>query len=251
MGGLGLAHVGALRVLEQEYDFEYYAGVSAGAIISAAHALGKNADEVSKIIHDLNFFKLAFDFTSSNFGVLRGEKVYKTLEEVFEKKTFADLPDGNILKIYATDFSTGKQVEISSGCIAKAVMASLSVPVLFEPLLHDGKWLVDGGLSSNFPVEETMVQYSGDKIVGIDVVTALDEGKDFSEKKFWFGKTRGTNDILDRTFRIMFRNQQRFDENDERLEIYRPDLVGFKSFDIFKLKDIEKVGGGLCELILY
>ncbi len=240
-GGLGLAHVGALRILEKKYDFEYYAGVSAGAIISAAHALGINASEVSTVIHDLNFFKLAFDFTWRNFGILRGKKVYETLVEVFGDKDFADLPAGKTLKIYATDFSTGERVEITSGSIAKAVMASLSVPLLFEPLWHQDRWLVDGGLSGNFPVEETLSQYAGDKIVGIDVATSINTERDFGQKKI-LGKTKAMQDSLERTFRVIFRTQQHFDENDKRLEIYRPDLSSVKTIDIFKLKDIEKIG---------
>ncbi len=241
-GGLGLAHVGALKFLEKKYDFEYYAGVSAGAIVAASHAVGKSADEISEIIFSQNFFSLAFDFSKSNFGILRGQKVLNLLEEVFENKTFEELEiSGKTLKIYATNFQNGDRVEISSGKISEAVMASLSVPILFEPLQKDGKWLVDGGLTGNFPMEETLANYAGEKIVGIDVATSLDEEKDFSQKK-WFGKAAGMQNTLERTFRIFFKAQQNFDKNDSRLQIFTPDLTEFKTIDITKLRAIEDAG---------
>lgn len=241
-GGLGLAHIGALKILEKNYTFEYYAGVSAGAIVAAAHAIGYSADKISTIIHDQNFFALSFDFSGSNFGVLRGKKVFELLEKVFEKKTFEDIKkEGKILKIYATNFQTGERVEISSGKISDAVRASLSVPVLFEPVQKDGKWLVDGGLSGNFPISETMQNYSGEKIIGIDVATSLNSAVDFSEKTF-FGKATGIQNTLERTFRILFKNQQHFNPNDPRLEIFTPDLSTFKTIDLTKLRAIESAG---------
>ncbi len=241
-GGLGLAHVGALKILEKNFDFDYYAGVSAGAIVSASHAVGYSAEEISEIIHSQNFFSLAFDFSGSNFGILRGKKVYALLEEIFHGKTFEELESqGKMLRIYATDFQTGERVEISSGKISEAVMASLSVPVLFEPFLLQKKWLVDGGLSGNFPVSETLENYSGEKILGIDVATSLDFSKDFSQKKF-FGKITGIQNTLERTFRILFKSQQYFDEKNPRLRIFTPNLSTFKTIDIHKLKEIEDAG---------
>jgi NTE family protein len=241
-GGLGLAHIGALKYLEKENHFDFYAGVSAGAIVSAGHAVGYSAQEISDIIHSQNFFKLAFDFSGSNFGILRGKKVFQLLEETFQQKTFEDVKkEGKILKIYATDFQTGERVEISSGRIDTAVMASLSVPVLFEPLEYNGRWLTDGGLSGNFPIEETLKNYAGESIIGIDVATSLDVHHDFSQKKF-FGKAGGIQKTLERSFRILFQSQQQFDTTDPRLKIFKPDLSQFKTIDIHKLKDIEKAG---------
>lgn len=241
-GGLGLAHIGALKILEKNYTFEYYAGVSAGAIVAAAHAIGYSADEISTIIHDQNFFALSFDFSGSNFGVLRGKKVFELLDKVFEKKTFEDIKkEGKILKIYATNFQTGERVEISSGRIDFAVMASLSVPLVFEPLFYQEKWLVDGGLSGNFPVEEVLQNYAGKNILGIDVATSLNTESDFSQKKF-FGKAEGMQKTLERTFRILFKSQQHFDSTDPRLTIFTPDLSSFKTIDLHKLKMIEEAG---------
>jgi len=245
-GSLGVAHVGALKVLEKKYDFEYYSGVSAGAIVAAAHSIGKSAEEISEIILNQNFLSLAFDFSHSNFGILRGEKIKKLLDETFKEQTFEDLEKfGKTLRIYATNFQNGERIEISSGKISDAVMASLSVPILFEPHQYNGIWLVDGGLTGNFPMQETMQKYEGEKIIGIDVATAISNDKDFSHHTI-FGKVSGMQSVLERTFRIFFKTQNNYDASDKRLKIYTPKLEKFKTIDITKLKEIETAGEECC-----
>lgn len=246
-GSLGVAHVGALRVLETKYNFEYYSGVSAGAIVAAAHSIGKSAEEISELILNQNFFSLAFDFSHSNFGILRGKKIKKLLDETFKEKTFADLKkSGKTLRIYATNFQNGERVEISSGKISDAVMASLSVPILFEPHQYNGIWLVDGGLTGNFPMQETMQKYKGEKIIGIDVATSIHKDKDFSHNTI-FGKISGMQSALERTFRIFFKTQNNYNISDKRLKIYTPKLEEFKTIDITKLKEIETAGEECCK----
>ena len=241
-GGLGLAHIGALKILEQKYHFDYYAGVSAGAIVVAAHACGYPAGKISELVHDINLFSLAFDGSKTNFGLVQGEKVLKLLEEIFQRKTFEDLEQKNIvLRIYATNFQNGARICLCSGSIPKAVMASLSVPILFDPFEYNGKFLVDGGLSGNFPMVETLAEYTG-QCIGIDVATSLDEDLDFNEKT-WFGKPKGLQKTLERTFRILFKNQQTFDSQSPQIEtIFRPDLTDFKTIDIHRLREIEDAG---------
>lgn len=239
-GALGAAHIGVLKAIESHYSFDTFAGVSAGAIVVAAYACGKAPHEISEILHSQNFFTLAFDFTASNFGILRGDKVLKLLEDIFEGRTFEDLLPEKKLFIGATDFLTGEFVLISSGSIATAVRASLSVPVLFEPVQRDGKWLGDGGLSQNFPVTHIAELFPENPIIGVDVATSLRQDFDFSSHRF-FQKTLSLQKILEQTFRIFFKNQQpkSFPKN---VFCIRPDLSAFASADITALKAIEMEG---------
>ena len=249
-GGLGVAHIGALRVLEQQYTFDYYAGVSAGAIVAAGHALGKSAEEISHIIHAQRFTSLAFDFSKSSYGIISGEKILKILRSQFGTTTFEDLKaKGVILKIYATDFQNGNQVCLETGEIALAVRASLSIPVLFEPIKHQGKWLVDGGLSENFPIQATLDQYSA-KVIGIDVATSLDSKQTFDRRRKWFSKIRDKQAVFERTYRIMFASQQQFDKSNPRLTILQPQLQDFTTIDMKRLKEIEAAGKQCAEQCL-
>lgn len=240
-GSLGLAHIGALRVLEQHFSFRHYYGVSAGAIVCAAHACGKTASEISDIIHTTNILSLAFDFSSTNFGLVRGEKVMRFLEEIFEEKTFEDLEaNGKSLRIYATDFTTGDRVCFCSGSLAKAVRSSISVPILFEPFWHEGKWLLDGGLSGNFPVFECLSENPSGEIVAVDVATSLSDID--CSKKTLFGKPKSMRKMMERTFRIFFKTQQAIIPADNRVLYIRPDLCDFTTLDMNKWKEIEAIG---------
>lgn len=240
-GGLGVAHIGALSVLEKKFEFDFLIGTSAGAIVSAAVACGVSAEKISEILHRQNFFALAFDFSPSSFGFLRGKKVLELLREVFDERTFQDLPKEKKLIVCATDFQTGELVQITSGDIANAVRSSLSVPILFEPFFHEGRWLVDGGLSNNFPLDIATEDYLGDMILGVDVSTDLSKEIRCDEKKL-FGKIFQFHSMLERTFRIFFKSQQRLLPLDDRVTILRPHLSKYSTLDLGSLKEIEKKG---------
>lgn len=240
-GGLGVAHVGALSVLEKKFEFDFFIGVSAGAIVTASVACGLSAEKISEILHKQNFFSLAFDFSPSSFGLLRGEKVLNLLKEVFDERTFEDLPKEKPLIVCATNFQTGEVVRITSGSIANAVRASLSVPILFEPFEYEGMWLVDGGLSNNFPLDIAIQEYSGTRIIGVDVSIDLSAKVPCAERKM-FGKIVRFQKTLERTFRIFFKSQQRLFPQDDRVTILRPNLAGYATIDLGKLVEIEKRG---------
>lgn len=239
-GVLGVAHLGFLKSIQGSCEFDYYGGVSAGAIVGACLALGKTSDEIWEIIQKKNLFGLLFDFTPRNFGLFSGEKVYKVLDEIFEEKTFENTKYP--LFIGATDFSTGERVVISSGRIVDAVRASLSVPIVFEPFWHptEKKWLVDGGLSQNFPVDTAIENYKGDSILAIDVGSDIDVTEDFSKKK-WIKKGKDLGESLVRTIRIFYKNQQTF-VPDDRVQVIRPNLAHYSAADVLKIKQIYAEG---------
>lgn len=241
-GALGAAHIGALKALEKKtFQPDFFAGVSAGAIIAALAACGKSGKEIEEILKKTNFFSLAFDFSTDQFGILRGEKIKKMFAELFEERDFTDLTCP--LYIGATDFGTGKRVIIHSGKIADAVRASISVPVLFAPFYHKGekKWLADGGLTQNFPLDLAIEHYQGKKIIGIDVAGNFPRNIDFTEKKA-FQKIKTLRKTLERTMRIIFLNQQNCFPADKRVQIIRPPLFDFTGFDLGKLDKIIKIG---------
>ncbi len=238
-GSLGAAHIGALRVLEKQYEFDFLAGVSAGAVVAGAIACEKTADEISDVLRKQKLFQIAFDFAKGDYGLLRGEKILKVLKEFLNNKTFEDIQD-KTLQLGATDFSTGERVILGSGPLAESIRASLSVPLVFEPYELGGRWLVDGGLSQNFPLDLAIEEYTGDTIIAIDVGTSFEHNKNFSESEF-FGKAKKVRKMLERTFRIFYLHQQKFDP-DPRVQIIRPDLTEFTTLNIYKLSQIEAAG---------
>ena len=233
-GALGVVLLGIMHALEQKgYTFDFYAGVSAGAIITSLHAAGYHSNEIWDIIQRTNIFSLAFDFSRSNFGFLKGDKIHSILDEALEGKHFEDLDSP--LWIGTTNFSNGDRVMLNKGKIADAVRASLSVPVLFQPFFHPERelWLVDGGLSQNFPLDTAIKKYQGSCIIGLDAAGGIHSEVNFAESKK-FGKN--IVQTLGRSFKIMFYNQQQCFPDDERVHIFAPDLSPFNTTDVFKLK---------------
>jgi NTE family protein len=83
-------------------------------------------------------------------GIDRGQKLEELLEVLTGRRHFGET--GIPFRCNAVDLYTGQEVIFSSGPIAKAVRASMSFPVFFEPLMWNGMCLVDGGLLNNLPV---------------------------------------------------------------------------------------------------
>jgi len=233
-GALGLAHIGALRQLEKTYDFDWLAGVSAGSIVAAGLACGLNARQIERAINQTNLMELAFDFSWKNTGLITGDSILAILDDIYGGRSFDDLKIP--LFIGATDFSTGERITLSSGNIAAAVRASLAVPVLFEPYYHEAsdRYLVDGGLTQNFPVDLAIEQYEGDKIIGINVANVEPIPENFHTDKF-FGRNKDLVKNLQRTFKIFFQSQQQF-KTDKRVQIIEPDLSEYSSATLSRSK---------------
>jgi NTE family protein len=241
-GALGASHIGVLKVLEEQgYGFDFIAGVSAGSIIAALASCGKTASQTKQLLDEVSFFALAFDFRKTFYALLRGNKVKEFLDRVFEGRTFADLSCK--LLIGATDFSTGERVIIAQGKIADAVRASISVPMVFEPFFHpdEKRWLVDGGLAQNFPLDLALAQYQGSRIFAVDAATSFARDVAFDQKA---RKSRAKNllQTAQRTIHIILLNQQNHFARDQRVTEIRPHLEEYSAVDVFRLDQITQRG---------
>lgn len=168
-GGMrGYAHIGVLYALEDaKLPINFIAGTSAGAFIGCLYALYKNASEVEKIAKSVNWRDLfGVDDLSFQTGFIRGNKAEAYLSNVLSDATFGDckIP----FKVIATDFQTGKKVEILEGNLAQAVMASMSFPLLFEPRKFKEMTLYDGGMSDPVPCD-TCRAMNVDYVIGVNL----------------------------------------------------------------------------------
>lgn len=104
----------------------------------------------------------------------------------------------NLHKKYAavaTDLKTGKQVIMDSGSVLDAVSASSAFPIVYAPLVIDGKNLCDGGLTNNIPADVCKM-LGADRVVTVDVHTTRGSGTDGT----------GIFDMLKAMFSIMGAN---------------------------------------------
>ncbi|HET6934404.1 MAG TPA: patatin-like phospholipase family protein [Candidatus Angelobacter sp.] len=145
----GLAHIGILKVLEEEQiPVDYIAGTSVGSVIGAGYASGLSAKELEEIA-GLVRFKDFSRWTFSRFGLFSNDKMAIFLGKILRCKTFEDLKIP--LAIAATDIITGEPAVFTSGDLVDPVRASCAYPGMFLPVNIKGQLLVDGLLAHAVP----------------------------------------------------------------------------------------------------
>ena len=166
----GFAHIGVLRALEQEkVPVALVVGTSVGSLIGALYAAERDSFELEWSAFQLEKDDL-FDFGIANavlgMGYAKGEKL-----EAFVR---AKVKPANIEQLrlpfaaVATDLNWGTRVVLDHGPVARAVRASSAIPGVFEPVLHQGKLLVDGGVVDNIPVDVARAK-GADLVIAVDI----------------------------------------------------------------------------------
>ena len=194
----GLAHIGVLKVLEEEgLRIDIVTGNSMGSLMGALYALGYTPAMLEDIAVNTDWMDLlgnkfdrrhvsienkermeryAFDLVLDGYrvrplsGLLSGRKVHRLLARLTWPANFVEdfsaLP--RPFRCLATDITTGKGVILESGSLADALRASMAIPGVFAPVKIDGKMLVDGMLVRNFPTEDAR-EMGAEILVGSDV----------------------------------------------------------------------------------
>ncbi|MBV9573987.1 MAG: patatin-like phospholipase family protein [Acidobacteriales bacterium] len=145
----GIAHIGVLKVLEEEnIPIRYISGTSVGALIGAAYCSGVTSKELEEIALRVRFKHFA-RWTLSRYGFASNQRMIGFLNSVLKVKTFEELQIP--LAVTATDFSTGEGVVFHSGPLVDPVRASCAYPGMFLPVKIRGRLLVDGMLAHAVP----------------------------------------------------------------------------------------------------
>jgi NTE family protein len=146
----GIAHVGILKVLEREkIPLHCICGVSAGAIVAAAFASGRTAEEIGTVGATMRFGDVA-RWTVSRLGLMGSQRMTTFLEHLLKKMQFEDMQIP--LGVVATDIRSGKPYAFRDhGAVAPAIRASCSYPGLFQPFEVNGRTFVDGAMTVEVP----------------------------------------------------------------------------------------------------
>ncbi|WP_439181817.1 patatin-like phospholipase family protein [Carboxylicivirga taeanensis] len=215
-GAKGLAHIGAIKVLEEAgIRPDYITGTSMGSIIGGLYASGYTAAEMDSIVKnidwavvlsdqvplkdvvpeekaDYNRFQLEFDMSREGLslpaGMVRGQRISEMLSELTWHvaccETFDELPIP--FRCVAVDLIEGKPYVFKDGNLAQAMRASMAIPSVFTPVEKDSMYLVDGGVLDNFPVLLCR-EMGADIIIGVNVGSSNKPHKD---------ELKGISDIL-------------------------------------------------------
>ena len=145
----GIAHIGVLKVLEEEkIPISYIAGTSVGALIGAAYCSGLSIPELEEVARRVRFKTFA-RWTLSRHGFATNQRMIGFLNSILKVKSFEELRIP--LAVTATDLSTGEGVVFHSGPLVDPVRASCAYPGMFLPVNLRGRWLVDGMLAHAVP----------------------------------------------------------------------------------------------------
>ncbi len=214
----GFAHVGVIQVLEEAgIRPSLVAGTSAGSLVAAIYASGKNGKQLQRVAETMEEATIA-DWTLPLFnrGMLRGDALARYVNGQVGSRPIEDLPLP--LGIVATDLNTGQSMLFQRGDTGTAVRASSAVPAVFQPVRISGRDYVDGGLVSPVPVRAAR-QMGAELIVAVDISSPPDGDL-----------AGGTLDVLLQTFSIMSQSINYFELKEADLVI-RPSLKGISSSD--------------------
>jgi NTE family protein len=212
----GFAHIGVIKALEaQGIVPDIVVGTSAGSVVGALYASGKDGFELQKLAHKLDESKIS-DWSMPDRGVLKGEALQNFVNEAVAQRPLDGLKKP--FAAVATNLKTGESVVFRTGNTGMAVRASSTVPGIFQPIAINGHEYVDGGLTSLIPVRAA-------RQMGSDVVIAVDISARPADKPL-----RGTLDILLQTFTIMGQSLSRY-ELKEADVVIRPQVDGVGSTD--------------------
>jgi NTE family protein len=151
-GAKGFAELGFLQAMEEKgLKPEIIAGASVGAIVGALYSDGYSPIELLTLFKNNNFFDIASPKINVN-SLMKSDNLQKKLKSLLHAKTFEELKIPLIVS--TSNLTYGKVVYFNSGILLDKIIASASIPILFNPTVIDGEYYVDGGLFDNFPLEQ-------------------------------------------------------------------------------------------------
>lgn len=196
-GAKGVAHIGALKVIEQAgIPIDIICGTSMGSLVGGLYCLGYSTDLLDSLVRAQDWTTLLSDRTDptdltlrqreeqntyaiirglsndrpQRGGLIRGRNLDRLLRQLcdgyLDSLDFSQLPIA--FACVATDLVTNTEVDFHQGHLVQAMRASMAIPGVFTPVRIGDSVLVDGGLRNNYPADLAR-QMGADIIIGITV----------------------------------------------------------------------------------
>jgi len=166
----GWAHIGALRVLQEEgIAIDAVAGTSIGAL--AAVCLATDRLDILENIALGATHRRVLAYLDPHLGRgawLGGRRIARELNLHFGGLRLEDLPIPTAL--IAADLETAEEVRLTTGPVISAVQASIGLPGVFRPIRREGRLLIDGGMVANVPVAAAGALAPGRPVIAIDLM---------------------------------------------------------------------------------
>ncbi|MFC4210106.1 patatin-like phospholipase family protein [Pedobacter lithocola] len=207
-GAKGLAHIGTLKALEENHiPIDYITGTSMGGIVGAMYAAGYSPAQIEKIATSDEFqnwvngkytsdYTYFFEKNAPNSSMITAKVAIDTgFHFSFRSNLINDIPlNFAFLELFSqasavskdnfdnlfvpfrcmvADVLSQKSITVSKGSLAEAVRATMTVPIIYRPIKLDGKYVFDGGLYNNFPVDVMERDFKPDYVIGANVSSKI------------------------------------------------------------------------------
>jgi NTE family protein/lysophospholipid hydrolase len=177
----GFAHLGVFRALDElDIQIDFIGGTSMGALMGAGYAMGLSYEGMVELASKFANPRGILDYTLPLVSLMASKKITRFLIELCGDLTIEDL----WLPYFcvSSNLSRAEPVIHQEGWLWKSVRASVAIPGVFVPILHEGDVLADGGAMNNFPVDILRERFAGQTIIGVNVSLSREkeENYDFS-----------------------------------------------------------------------
>lgn len=266
---LGVAHVGVIRVLEEEgIPIDVVVGSSMGALVGGFWASGMTIDELEGAAREFEnkmFMLKLFDPVVPVKGLVGGRLIKRWLKKYLGSKTFYNVRMP--FKVVAYDLLRREELVIDSGSLVEGIRKSIAIPGVIEPICKNGREIIDGGVLNPLPtnvlysrgirkiIAVNVLQSPEDVRAGVDILLREEKSKaavpfvknPFHYVGFWAGRlfkksiSPNISDIIVRTLQacehvIAEQSAQQADV------VIHPDLVGINWFELYKVDELLKAG---------
>jgi len=222
-GAKGAAHCGALQALH-EYGIkpDVVSGTSVGALVATFYSSGLSPKQMIETFQGLNFFKDIVAPCLPKGGLFDSRPLQELIQKILPYSRLEDLPIPTY--IVASDMERGVPKVFTKGEIAPRVVASCSMPVIFQPMCINGVHYVDGGTFQNLPV--SAIRQKCDKVIALNL-------NHLEEEKF----KNNLVAVAYRSFMMMMVSNVAFDAAQADLFV-ELDTYGCMAHDISKIEEL-------------
>lgn len=216
-----------LKVLEEAgLQADFVAGTSVGSLIGALYACGYGWRELHGLAATTDWKDLV-SLKVPKLGLVEARKLERLVDRLTGGRRIEELPIP--FRAVAVDITSGEEVVLSRGPLARAVRASASIPGIFEPARWEGRLLVDGGLLDDVPSGVV-------RDLGAEVVVGVDLNGERANSR----PPKNLLDVLLYSFQVLVHGQgRRGAAADVRVV---PDLKGFSYRDLRRLEEMVRRG---------
>ncbi|HTJ47928.1 MAG TPA: patatin-like phospholipase family protein [Cyclobacteriaceae bacterium] len=259
----GLAHVGVLKALEEnDIPIDYIVGTSMGGIIGGCYSAGLSPDQIEDIVtsegflrwingqsekgynyfyhlsdDNPNFLKLNLGLDSTynlQLSTMLASDVSLNFVLAEKMAQAAAISRNNFdslfvpLRVLAADIFTQSQVVLSRGFLNDALRATQTVPFFYTPIRVDGKYLFDGGIYNNFPIDVAIRDFNPDVVIGSNVSSKIYDKYPFDNDE----------KLINNSLLLMLIDNSNPADIPVNGVYIQPNVTGYTAFDFAKVRGL-------------